>query len=70
MTAGRVLLSDEDRVLLLKVSSLLEELLETLDLLEDEGALKAIKEAEDDIKAGRVRGYNEFIEELKKSGEI
>ncbi|MEM3602756.1 MAG: hypothetical protein QXN87_08815, partial [Candidatus Bathyarchaeia archaeon] len=70
MTAGRVLLSDEDRVLLLKVSSLLEELLETLDLLEDEGALKAIKEAEDDIKAGRVRGYNEFIEELKKAGEI
>jgi len=70
MVAGRVLLSDEDRALLLKVSILLEELLETLDVLEDEEALKAIKEAEEDVKAGRVRGYNEFIEELKKSGEI
>lgn len=70
MVAGRVLLSEEDRALLLKVSSLLEELLETLDVLEDEEALKAIEEAEDDVKAGRVRGYDEFIEELKKSGEI
>ena len=70
MVAGRVLLSDEDRALLLKVSILLEELLETLDVLADEEALKAIKEAEEDVKAGRVRGYNEFIEELKKSGEI
>lgn len=70
MVAGRVLLSDEDRALLLKVSSLLEELLETLNVLQDEEALKAIKEAEEDVKAGRVRSYNEFIEELKKSGEI
>ncbi|MEM2506016.1 MAG: hypothetical protein QXF61_03095 [Nitrososphaeria archaeon] len=70
MAAGRVLLSEEDRALLLKVSNLLEELLETLDVLEDEEALKTIREAEEDVKAGRVRGYNEFIEELKKSGEI
>ena len=66
MVTGRVLLSDEDRALLLRVSSLLEELLETLDVLEDKEALKAIKEAEEDVKAGRVRGYSEFIEELKK----
>ena len=70
MVTGRVLLSDEDRALLLRVSSLLEELLETLDVLEDKEALKAIKEAEEDVKAGRVRGYSEFIEELKKAGEI
>jgi len=70
MVAGRGLLSDEDRALLLRVSSLLEELLETLDVLEDKEALKAIKEAEEDVKAGRVRGYSEFIEELKKAGEI
>jgi len=70
MTAGRVLLSDEDRALLLRVSSLLEELLETVNVLEDEEAIKAIKEAEEDVKAGRVRSYNEFIEKLKKAGEI
>ncbi|MEM3718686.1 MAG: hypothetical protein QXD45_01490 [Candidatus Bathyarchaeia archaeon] len=70
LVASRVLLSDEDRALLLRVSSLLEELLETLDVLEDEEAIKAVKEAEEDVIAGRVRDYNEFIEELKKAGEI
>ena len=67
MVTGRFLLSDEDRALLLRVSNLLEELLETLDVLEDKEALKAIKEAEEDVKARRIRDYDEFIEELKKS---
>jgi len=31
--------------------------------------MKCIKEAEEDVKAGRVRGYNEFLRELKESGE-
>ena len=65
-----MLLTDEDRALLLKVSSLLREIIETFDILEDEDAMKFIREAEDDVKAGRVRDYNEFIEELGKSGEI
>ena len=65
-----MLLTDEDRALLLKVSSLLKEIIETFDNLEDEDAMKSIREAEDDVKAGRVRDYNEFIEELGKSGEI
>ena len=68
--AGISLLTDEDRALLLKVSGLLEELLETLDTLKDKEAMEAIREAEEDVKAGRVRDYDEFIEELKKAGEI
>jgi len=52
-----MLLTDEDRALLLKVSSLLEELIETLEVLGEEKTLKAIKEAEDDVKAGRVREF-------------
>jgi len=44
--------------------------LETVDVLKDEEAIKAIKEAEEDVKAGRVRSYKEFIEELKKAGDI
>jgi len=70
MSRSSVLLTDEDRALLLKVSSLLEEIIETLEILEDEDAMKSIKEAEEDVKAGRVRDYKEFLEELKKSGEI
>lgn len=65
-----MLLTDEDRALLLKVSSSLKEIIETFDILEDEDTMKSIREAEDDVKTGRVRDYNEFIEELGKSGEI
>ena len=70
MPRGSVLLTDEDRALLLKINTLLEELIETLEILEDENTMKAIKEAEGDVKAGRVRSYNEFVEELKESGQI
>ena len=65
-----MLLTDEDRALLLKVSNLLEEIIETFETLEDEESMKSIKEAEEDVKAGRVRDYDEFLKELKKSGEI
>ena len=70
MAGSSVLLTDEDRALLLKVSSLLEEIIETLEILEDEETMKSIKQSEEDVKAGRVRGYNEFLKELKESGEI
>jgi hypothetical protein len=70
MASSRGLLTDEDRVLLTKVSGLLEELLETVAILEDEDTMEAIQEAEADVKDGRVREYTEFIKELKGSGEI
>ena len=70
MADSRGLLTEEDRALLTKVSGLLEELLETVAILEDEGTMEAMREAEADIKAGRVRDYDEFIKELKGSGEI
>jgi len=63
-------LTDEDRKLLLRVSRLLEEVLETLEVASDQETVKAIREAEEDVKAGRVRGYDEFVEELRRSGEI
>jgi len=66
----RVLLTDEDRVLLVKVSSLLEEVVESFNILEDKEAMSGIKQAEEDVKVGRVRDYSVFIKELKKSGEI
>jgi len=67
---GSTLLTDEDRALLLKVSNLLEEIIETLEILEDEDAMKAIEEAEEDVKASRLRDYNNFLKELKQSEEI
>ena len=67
---GGSILTDEDRKLLLRVSRLLEEVLETLEITSDRETVKAIREAEEDVKAGRVRGYDEFVEELRRSGEI
>lgn len=64
------LITDEDRALLLKVSALLEELIETFDILKDEETMRSIRESEEDLRVGRVRRYDEFIQELKKSGEI
>gem|GEM_PF-587331 len=66
----RVLLTDDDRALLVKVSSLLEEVVESISILQDKEAMSGIEQAEEDVKTGRVRDYSEFIEGLKKSGEI
>jgi len=37
----------------------IEELLETFAILEDEDTRESIREAEEDMKAGRVRDYEE-----------
>ena len=63
-----MLLTDEDRALLLRVSNLLEELIETLEVLEDEETMKAIKKAEEDVKAERVRDYDEFLRSRRRLG--
>jgi len=65
-----VLITDEDRTLLAKVSSLLEELVETINVLEDPEAMKAIKQADKDVKTKKTRDYGEFLAELKQTGEI
>ncbi len=51
--AGVVLSSDE-----------YESLVETLDVLEDEEALKALRESESDVQAGRVYSLDEVRREL------
>jgi hypothetical protein len=65
-----IILTDEDRDLLKKVSNLLEEIVETCNILDDKETMTSIKQSEKDAKAGRVRDYSEFITELKHSGEI
>lgn len=64
-----VLITDEDRTLLTKVSSLLEELVETINVLEDPEAMKAMKEAAKDVKTKKTRNYDEFLAELKQTGD-
>ena len=70
MSKNNSLLNDEDRSLLLKVSNLLEEIIETLDITEDKELMKSIEEAEKDVKSGNIRDYNAFRTELKRSGDL
>ncbi len=64
-----VLLTNEDRALLTKVSSLLEEIIETINVQENKETVKAIKQAGKEVKTGKTRNYNEFLAELKQTGE-
>ena len=70
MVEKTALLSDDDRLLLLRMKDILEEISETLDIVGDEETLNSISDAEEDVEAGRLRDYNEFKGELKRSGEI
>ena len=62
-----IILNNKDRALLKKVSNLLEEIVETCNILDDKETMTSIKQSEKDAKARRVRDYSEFITELKQS---
>ena len=65
-------LDDEDRELLAETKLMLDEatklmaeLIETIEVLNDEGMMRAIREGQEDIKAGRVK---ELRADLKEEG--
>ena len=47
-----------------KLRSLMEELLETLEILGDEGLMKSIKKSERDVQKGRLLSFKELLIEL------
>jgi len=63
----RELLSEEDFRKLEEFRDILEEIIETIDLLLNPEALEGLREAEEDVKEGRVRSWDEFLKELKKT---
>lgn len=58
-----VVLTEKEVGLLKQTRDLLEEILETLDIMADKKLMSAIREGEEDIKKGRVRDYHEFVRE-------
>ncbi|MGD0204653.1 MAG: hypothetical protein ABSC20_12225 [Candidatus Bathyarchaeia archaeon] len=48
-----------------KLRSLVEELMETLEILSDKKLMKSIKASEKDIQENKVLGYKELQEKLK-----
>jgi len=53
-----------------KLHLLMEELLETLDVMGSEEELHAIRELLEQVKKGETKDWDEYIDELKKKGEI
>jgi len=47
-----------------KLRSLVENLLETLEILGDEELMESIKKSEKDIQEGRLLGFKELLKEL------
>lgn len=64
------LLTPKDRKLLEETKRLLEEILETEEVLDDEAVMESIRESEEDIKAGRVYSLDEVKDELKAKGKL
>jgi glutaredoxin-related protein len=56
--------------LLRQTRNLLEEVLETLDILADEEMMNAIRESEDEIKRGATRDFKVFVKELDLKDEL
>jgi len=67
---ARSLLTQQDRRLLLETRGILEELLETEEVLRDRALMKSIKESRKDVKAGRVYTIGELKRKLREEGKL
>jgi len=67
---ARSLLSQQDRRLLLETRHLLEELLETEEVLRDKRLMKSIKESQRDLRSGRIYTFEELKRRLGKKGKL
>ena len=47
-----------------KLRSLVESLIETLEILGDEGLMESVRKSEKDVQEGRLLGFKELLKEL------
>jgi len=64
------LLTAEEKELLARAASLMDELLETLEVVQDKKLVKDLKIALREVEEGRTRPLDELIRELDLEGEI
>ncbi len=65
-----ILLSENDRKLLSETRTLLDGILETLDILSNPREVRGIKKALKEVKEGKVRPWNQFEKELTHSQKL
>jgi len=64
------LLTAEEKELLTKAANLMEELLETLEVMQDKKLVKDLKIALREVEEGKARPLDELIRELNLEDEI
>jgi len=64
------LLTAEEKELLTKAASLMDELLETLEVMQDKKLVKDLKVALREVEEGKARPLDELIRELNLEGAI
>lgn len=64
------LLTPEEKKLLTRAVSLMDELIETLEVMSDEEMVQDLKQALKEVKEGKTRPLSELIKELNLEAEI
>ncbi len=67
---GKSLLSAQDRKLLLDTRHILEELLETEEVLRDKRLMRSLRESRKDVKQGRSYSIEQLKRELVREGKL
>jgi len=67
---AKSILSAQDRKLLLGTRHLLEDLLETEEVLRDKGLMKSIRESRRDVKSGKIYTIEKLKRELSREGKL
>jgi len=64
------LLTTEEKELLIKAAKLMDELLETLEIMQDKKLVKDLKIALREVEEGKARPLDELIRELNLESKI
>ena len=64
------LLTTEEKEILVKAANLMDELIETLEVMQDEELIQDLKDAVREVKEGKTKPLSELIKELNLESEI
>ena len=67
---AKSMLSAQERKLLSGTRDILEELLETEEVLRDRALTKSISDSQEDVKAGRLYTIEELKSKLRREGKL
>jgi hypothetical protein len=70
MDVAKSLLTSQDRKLLMETRCLLEELLETEEILRDKTLMRSIRASQREMRSGRLYTIEQVKRQLKKEGRL